>query len=72
MFARLDQGGSAAIRARSARAVKVSIALTGVENLSRTPQKKSVAAATTPRKALADSLIVRSRASDTRPHRCLA
>ena len=50
----------------------MSIALTGVENLSRTPQKKSVAAATTPRKALADSLIVRSRASDTRPHRCLA
>ena len=42
------------------------------ETLVEPDRPPASAAATTARKGLADSLIVRSRASDTRPHRCLA
>ena len=52
----LNCGGSDSTRAPNTGAVKVSIALAGVESLSRTPSNENVAAVTTPRKALADSL----------------
>ena len=52
---KLNRGGSAAFRPRSAGAVKVSIALTRVENLSRTPSNDNLESLATPRKGLTDS-----------------
>ena len=52
----VNRGGSAAVRVRNTGAVKVAIALTAVENLSRTPSNENLMAVAAPRKGLADSL----------------